>query len=160
MQDIVDKDRIQFIKDMEFNDKCHTISRRLVQVHEEMTSQYDYIQYQKNEVERSKRDDSYPSEGLYPGYDNKVRISPVETVRVIKRCVGETNEYAIWTDDNVVNIKSEIISNCDRIDSRLPELNAERDSLEEKEQILVDIANVLEESVKLFEEMDRQRDMI
>lgn len=136
---------------------CHTVSRRLVQVHEEVTSQYDYIQYQKDEIEENKRDDSYPSEGLYPGYDNKVRVSPVDTVRVIKRCVGETNEYAIWTDNSVVDIKSDIISSCNKIDARLSELNSERNSLEEKEQVLINISEVLEESVELFEDMNKQK---
>ena len=97
---------------------------RLNEVYQIVESTNKRIQYQKEEVEEHKRDNLQPSEGQYPGYDNSIRISPVNTVDIIKRSVGELNEYAIWSNQEMVKMKKEIISECDRTYEKLCQLNS------------------------------------
>jgi hypothetical protein len=155
MKELIDKNRIESIKNMNFDDNLVMVSRRLIEVHDIFESKYGFIQYQKAEVEESKQDYDAPSEGLHPGYDNGIRISPVKTCQLIKRCVGEINEYSVFANDTVKRKKNNIISDCDRTEEKLRELNRSDRVINEKEQVLVEMANILEETVELFELMDK-----
>jgi hypothetical protein len=153
MEELIDKKRIEAIRDMDFNKESRTISRRLQNVYDILESKYNYIQYQNNEIEENKRDYDAPSEGLHPGYDNGIRISPIKTSRVIKRCVGELNEYSIYATDDVVYTKQDIISRCEQVEQTLSNLNTQDRVIDQKEEVLKEIAKALSDTVELFEEM-------
>lgn len=127
---------------------------RLVEVYEILESTLNHIQHQREEVPENKQDNSYPAEGQYPGYDNEIRISPVNTIQVIKRCAGEINEYSLIADDSIELEKNAVIQKCERLSERLSELNTENCVLDRKENTVKQSLKLLKDTVELFERME------
>lgn len=154
MEKIIQKSRVQDIENMEFHDSSGIISMRLVEVYEILESKYNHIEYQREDIPEDKRDNSHPAEGQYLGYDNEIRISPVNTVQVIQRCAGEINEYSLLADDSIETKKNTIIQKCNKLYNKLSELNGQNSVLDEKEEAVRESFELLEETVELFEEME------
>jgi len=143
MDELVDKSRINNVERMNCLRDAGIVSMRLSDAYKEIQGNIDQIQYQKANVKESHQDYGRPPEGQHPGYDNDIRLTPVNTSDTLKRALGELNEHEIWSTDEIASRKQELITECERLSDHLSELNGQQEIIEQKENAVDELAELL-----------------
>lgn len=132
-----------------------TAKRHLTNAVEAISGQLDAIEYQRSEVRDGRKDSRAPGEGQLPGYNNVVRINYPETLGKILSGLDEVKvgRFKAYTQprEDFPERKNALHSRVDSLRHR--DIPSE-EALDEKEALLHDMLEVVEDLVDLIEDVD------